>query len=59
MKQTGSHQETRVKKRLEGLPWWSSSHDSAFTEGQGVHVRRLVRESRSHMWCGVAKKKRD
>ena len=34
MRQTGSHQETRVKKRPEGLPCWSSSCDSTF-QGRG------------------------
>lgn len=34
MRQTGSHQETRVKKRPEGLPCWPSSCDSTF-QGRG------------------------
>ena len=57
MRQTGSHQETRVKKRLEGLPWWSSSHDSAFraggprsTAGQGIKVPHVV-------WSGQKKER--
>ena len=34
-----------------GLPWWSSAKESAFPM-QGMSVRSLVRELRSHMLQG-------
>lgn len=38
-----------------GLPWWSSGQDSALPR-QGARVQSLVRELRSHMPHGTAKK---
>ena len=47
-----------IKKRKKlGLPWRSSGWDSALPL-QGAWVRPLVRELRSSMPCGVAKKKK-
>ena len=41
-----------------GLPWWSSGLDSALPL-QEAQVRSLVRELRSHMPRGTAKKKKE
>ena len=46
-----------IKYMNHGLPWWSSGYDSALPL-QGVQVRSLVRELRSHMLRGTAKKKK-
>ena len=40
-----------------GLPWRSSGSHSALPL-QGARVQSLVGELRSHMLCGVAKKKK-
>ena len=42
---------------FRGLPWWSSGWDSMIPL-QGAWVWSLVGELRSHMLCGVAKKKK-
>ena len=46
-----------AKRMTEGLPWWSNGYDSVLPL-QGARVLSLVRELRSHMLVGAAKKKK-
>ena len=40
--------KSKIKNALGGLPWWSSSEEFALPI-QGMHVRFLVKEVRSHV----------
>ena len=46
-----------MKETEEGLPWWPSGKDPVLPM-QGAQVRSLVKELRSHISCGMAKKKK-
>lgn len=50
-----THSTAVIKMARVGLPWWSSGQNSTVPV-QGLGVRSLARELKSHMLSRVAKK---